>query len=422
MIEHKKAGTDSTDSVPSDGTVMGEQTSERVDENGARAPKGDMRMDEELTQLARRYTSNAQHPQPTLFPAPAEEFLDPQSPEFNARKWAKAFFQLRNSSVEGVKPRTAGIAFRDLSVHGFGTATNYQKTVGNIILEGVTYFKKVVLRQKQQRIDILRGLEGVVRSGEMLAVLGPPGSGCSTLMRTIAGDTHGFYINDESLINYQGIRPSQMASRFRGEAIYTAEVDAHFPHMTVGDTLYFAALARCPKIIPLGVSRCEYAEHLRDVMMAMFGILHTRNTRVGNDFIRGVSGGERKRVTISEAALNHSPLQCWDNSTRGLDSANALEFCRTLRTQADVLGTTACVAIYQASQDAYEVCRTEDSNLRLDYIYTILIPQHRFLTKLYFCTKDGRSTLAAPTRPKPTSKISASSVLVIRQRPIFSLL
>ncbi|KAM0083487.1 Multidrug resistance protein [Fusarium odoratissimum] len=64
-------------------------------------------------------------------------------------------------------------------------------------------------------------------------------------------------------------------------------------------------------------------------------------TRVGDDFIRCVSGGERKRVTIAEAALSYSPLQCWDNSTRGLDSANALEFCRTLRVQADILGTTA---------------------------------------------------------------------------------
>lgn len=388
MTEHKKAGTDAADSVNSEETVVGGQTSERVEENGARASNENMRMDEELTQLARRYTSNTQHSQPTLFLAPAEASLDPQSPEFNARKWAKAFFQLRNSSVEGVKPRTAGIAFRNLSVHGFGTATDYQKTVGNIILEGIAYFKKVALRQKQQRIDILRGLEGIVRSGEMLAVLGPPGSGCSTLLRTIAGDTHGFYINDKSIINYQGIRPSQLASRFRGEAIYTAEVDSHFPHMTVSDTLYFAALARCPKIIPLGVSRHEYAEHLRDVMMAMFGISHTRNTRVGNDFIRGVSGGERKRVSISEAALNHSPLQCWDNSTRGLDSANALEFCRTLRTQADILGTTACVAIYQASQDAYEVCGTDDSNLRLDYIQTRLdYIQTRLTTQLRFLTK-----------------------------------
>lgn len=53
------------------------------------------------------------------------------------------------------------------------------------------------------------------------------------------------------------------------------------------------------------------------VVMAMFGISHTVNTRVGNDFVRGVSGGERKRVTIAEATLSFAPLQAWDNSTRG---------------------------------------------------------------------------------------------------------
>lgn len=71
------------------------------------------------------------------------------------------------------------------------------------------------------------------------------------------------------------------------------------------------SLARTPRTIPGGVSREAYAEHLRDVIMAMFGISHTVNTRVGNDFVRGVSGGERKRVTIAEAALSYAPLQCW---------------------------------------------------------------------------------------------------------------
>lgn len=93
---------------------------------------------------------------------------------------------------------------------------------------------------------------------------------------------------------------------------------------------------------------------MRDVIMAMFGISHTKNTIVGNDFIRGVSGGERKRVSIAEACLSNAPLQCWDNSTRGLDSANAIEFCKTLRMQADINGTTACVSLYQAPQAAYD--------------------------------------------------------------------
>ncbi|KAH6896015.1 ABC-2 type transporter-domain-containing protein [Thelonectria olida] len=312
------------------------------------------RINDDVIELARRLTTRSHGPPGTLFPVPAEGPLNPASPDFNPRKWAKAFYDIRTDNSEGTPPKTTGVAFKNLNVYGFGTATDFQKTVGNVFLEGATIVRRL-LGQKQQRVDILHDLEGVVHSGEMLAVLAPPGSGSSTLLRTIAGDTHGFHVDKAATLNYQGIRPSEMRTAFRGEAIYTAEVDNHFPHLTVGDTLYFAARARCPKNIPDGITRREYAEHLRDVTMAMFGISHTRNTRVGDDFIRGVSGGERKRVTIAEAALSYSPLQCWDNSTRGLDSANALEFCRTLRTQADTMGCTSCVAIYQASQDAYDV-------------------------------------------------------------------
>ncbi|KAL8782450.1 MAG: hypothetical protein Q9213_005380 [Squamulea squamosa] len=165
-------------------------------------------------------------------------------------------------------------------------------------------------------------------------------SGCSTLLKTISGETDGFYVANESYLNYQGIPKDTMHNDFRGECIYQAEVDVHFPQLTVGQTLDFAARARAPHNRLPGVSRDIYAEHLRDV---------------GDDFIRGVSGGERKRVSIAEAAIAGSPLQCWDNSTRGLDSATALEFVRTIRTSTELTGATAIVSLYQASQSIYEV-------------------------------------------------------------------
>jgi ATP-binding cassette, subfamily G (WHITE), member 2, PDR len=92
-----------------------------------------------------------------------------------------------------------------------------------------------------------------------------------------------------------------MHKDFRGECIYQAEVDVHFPQLTVGQTLEFAARARAPANRIPGVTRDAYATHMRDVIMAVFGLSHTLNTKVGNDFIRGVSGGERKRVSIAEA-------------------------------------------------------------------------------------------------------------------------
>jgi len=329
----------------------------------------------QITQLARQYTREREKESMHLsrtrsrqsrhsisastleqnpFAPEKDSILDPQSANFNSRAFSRALLNLESRDPANYKMRTAGFSFRNLNVHGFGSATDYQKTVGNKILSLFGAISSLVGAGKR-KIDILQGLDGVVYKGEMLVVLGPPGSGCTTFLKTISGETHGFVVDGESTINYQGISPKQMRNDFRGEAIYTAEVDVHFPSMTVGDTLSFAAQARSPREIPGGVTRRQYSELMRNVTMAMFGILHTMNTKVGNDFVRGVSGGERKRVTIAEASLAGAPLQCWDNSTRGLDSANALEFVRTLRMSGDVFGTTAAVAIYQAPQSAYDI-------------------------------------------------------------------
>ncbi|KAM3455693.1 hypothetical protein NHJ6243_008442 [Beauveria neobassiana] len=311
--------------------------------------------EEKVQTLARQFSGKSTGSTNGLNPFAAEpgSRLDPNGENFDARAWCRAMLQMHTSDGQAHPLRTAGVAFSNLNAYGFGSDTDYQKTVGNVWLEAVGLAKKA-LGQRQRRIDILQNLDGVVEAGEMLVVLGPPGSGCSTFLKTIAGETHGFYVDKNSSVNYQGISAQQMAKEFRGEAIYTAEVDVHFPKLTVGDTLFFAARARVPRHIPGGATVNEYAAHTRDVIMASLGISHTRNTIVGNDFVRGVSGGERKRVTIAEACLTSAPLQCWDNSTRGLDSANAVEFCKTLRMQADIYDTTACVAIYQAPQAAYD--------------------------------------------------------------------
>lgn len=308
-------------------------------------------------QLSRTHTRMSQYSQvaDNPFEYDEESSLNPNSPNFKARSWIRAMLKLNEDDADKNPQRKAGIAFKDLNVHGFGAATDYQKSVGNVVLEVVGMARKLFGLAKPRRIDILRDFEGVVHAGEMLVVLGPPGSGCSTFLKTLTGETHGFFIDNNSLLNYQGISAKHMTTRYRGEAIYTAEVDVHFPNLTVGDTLYFAARARSPRNIPGGLGKKEWAETLRSVIMATFGIGHTMNTRVGNDFVRGVSGGERKRVTIAEAALGGSPIQAWDNSTRGLDSANAVEFCKTLRLTAEYFGATPLVAIYQAPQSAYDL-------------------------------------------------------------------
>jgi ATP-binding cassette subfamily G (WHITE) protein 2 (PDR) len=66
-----------------------------------------------------------------------------------------------------------------------------------------------IRRLPESRIEILKGIEAVVEPGEMLLVLGRPGSGCSTLLKTLAGQTHGFNVDSGSKFNYQGDTTSQ---------------------------------------------------------------------------------------------------------------------------------------------------------------------------------------------------------------------
>ncbi|KAK4145658.1 ATP-binding cassette transporter PDR5 [Dichotomopilus funicola] len=347
---NKSQGPQSDKGVPSSGDAT--DTAFEDDEDAVE----EERRHSIVQALARKYTSQshaaAEGVNPfTIASDDKESPLNPNGPNFSSRAWAKAVVNLVTG--EGHKFRTTGVAFQNLNVHGFGSTTDYQKDVGNIWLEAVGLVRKLT-GHGQRRIDILRDFDGLVRNGEMLVVLGPPGSGCTTFLKTIAGDYNGIFMDGDSYFNYQGVTAKEMHTQHRGEAIYTAEVDTHFPQLSVGDTLTFAARARAPRQLPPGISRDGFATHLRDVVMAMFGISHTVNTQVGNEYIRGVSGGERKRVTISEAALSNAPLQCWDNSTRGLDSANAVEFCKTLKLQSDLFGSTACVSIYQAPQSAYD--------------------------------------------------------------------
>jgi hypothetical protein len=127
--------------------------------------------------------------------------LNPNGPNFNARVWAKTVVGM--VAGEGHQLRSSGVAFQNLNVHGFGSATDYQKDVVNVWLEVLGAARKLA-GQKEHRIDILRDFDGLVRKGEMLVVLGPPGSGCTTFLKTIAGDYNGIFMDDNSYFNYQG--------------------------------------------------------------------------------------------------------------------------------------------------------------------------------------------------------------------------
>lgn len=136
------------------------------------------------------------------FVAETDSVLNPKSSNFSAKEWAKAIVELISPS--GTSLRFAGVCFQNLSVHGFRATTDYHKDVGTVWLSFAAGLFQGLLRNPRLRVDILNPMDGLVRQGEMLVVLGPPGSGCSTFLKSIAGETNGIHIGEGSYFNYQG--------------------------------------------------------------------------------------------------------------------------------------------------------------------------------------------------------------------------
>ena len=217
--------------------------------------------------------------------------LNPDNPEFDIYLWARAF--MRAIDEGGIKLVNASCGFKDLNVSGSGSALSLQSNVASILLAPLN-LKEVFNIGGKPHKQILRNFDGLLRTGEMLIVLGRPGSGCSTFLKTLCGELAGLELDKGSVLHYDGISQRRMMKEFKGEIIYNQEVDKHFPHLTVGETLSFAAAARTPQSRVRDITRQQYIEHMTKVIMAVFGLTRTRNTKVGNEYIRGVSGGERK--------------------------------------------------------------------------------------------------------------------------------
>jgi len=212
---------------------------------------------------------------------------------------------MRAVDQDDIKIARAGVTMKNVTVRGTGAALNLQKNVGSILMSPLR-FTEIFSFGKKPSKTIIRDFDVLMKSGEMLIVLGRPGSGCSTLLKTMTGEMHGLQVDKQSTIHYNGITQQQMMKEFKGEVVYNQEVDKHFPHLTVGETLEHAAALRAPSHRAEGATRQEFVKHLTQVIMAVYGLCHTYNTKVGDDFVRGVSGGERKRVSIAEMALSGS--------------------------------------------------------------------------------------------------------------------
>lgn len=163
-------------------------------------------------------------------PLETDPVLNPESASFDVTKWVKTFVSELND--QGHKPSGLGVVFTDLDVFGSGSALQLQETVKSVLLAPLRAGE--LFAAKKDHKQILHGFNGLLKSGELLAVLGRPGSGCSTFLKSVCGELHGLTLGKGTDIHYNGASQPQMKKEFKGEVIYNQEVCAPCLNVPVG--------------------------------------------------------------------------------------------------------------------------------------------------------------------------------------------
>lgn len=250
----------------------------------------------------------------------------------------------------GFKKQELGVTWQNLSVQ----VTSSEAAVNETVLSQFNIPTKIKEgRRKLPLRTILNKSHGCVKPGEMLLVLGRPGSGCTTLLKMLA-NRRGGYKSVEGDVRFGSMNPKE-AEMFRGQIVMNTEEEIFFPALTVGQTMDFATRLKVPFHLPDGMTALEYQQASKKFLLESVGISHTEDTKVGNEYVRGVSGGERKRVSIIECMATRGSVFCWDQSTRGLDASTALEWTKAIRAMTDTLNLSTVVTLYQAGNGIYDL-------------------------------------------------------------------
>lgn len=154
------------------------------------------------TSLVRTVTNTVHSSNALIAKKSNDTTIDPSSPDFNIYNWAKAM--LRAADEANVKLRQVSFSFKNLNVTGSRPTTSSQVSVLSALLK-LFQPGRILPFGKKPTKRILSQFDGVVKSGEMLLVLGCPGSGCSTFLKTMAGELNGLNVDKSSELHYSGI-------------------------------------------------------------------------------------------------------------------------------------------------------------------------------------------------------------------------
>ncbi|KAL2522606.1 ABC transporter G family member 17 [Forsythia ovata] len=214
---------------------------------------------------------------------------------------------------------------------------------GGLTFSSLTY---TVIKKKKdangdwekQEVDLLHSITGYAPKGQITAVMGPSGAGKSTFLDGLAGRIASGSL--KGMVSLDGVDVSP--SLIKRTSAYIMQDDRLFPMLTVYETLMFAADFRLGSI-----SRADKIQRV-EKLIDQLGLTSSRNTYIGDEGTRGVSGGERRRVSIGVDIIHGPSLLFLDEPTSGLDSTSAHSVIEKVHDIA-TSGSTVILTIHQPS-------------------------------------------------------------------------
>ncbi|EFA85848.1 ABC transporter G family protein [Heterostelium album PN500] len=214
-----------------------------------------------------------------------------------------------------------------------------EKTGMYVYAKNLTYTVKNESNHKE-RLDLLHDMSFYLKPREMTLILGSPGCGKSSLFKVLAGQVKDAKLEGSLLFNGH---PINHKNHHRDVAFVTQE-DYHMPLLTVKETLAFALDCQAPSSLTKQQKKDKV-----DLCMKSLGLYESRNTLVGDELVRGISGGQKKRVTIGVNVIGGSNLILMDEPTTGLDSSTSLDIIGRLRRIVTESSSPALITLLQPS-------------------------------------------------------------------------
>ncbi|GLJ08413.1 hypothetical protein SUGI_0088240 [Cryptomeria japonica] len=281
----------------------------------------------------------------------------------------------------GIEIPTVQVRFENLSIEGQclvgGRAL---PTLWNSVRNSVEALLSFVglSPTKKIKIQILRDASGIIKPSRMTLLLGPPGSGKTTLLLALAGKL-GKDLKVKGSITYNGHELSEFVPQ--KTSAYISQNDLHIGLMTVRETLDFSArcqgagsryellseVAKREKeagIFPeaevdlfMKATAIEGVESSlqTDYTLKVLGLDNCADTVIGDEMLRGVSGGERKRVTTGEMIVGPARALFMDDISTGLDTSTTYQIVKCLQEFCSLMDTTILMSLLQPAPETYEL-------------------------------------------------------------------